>query len=163
MTTIAIQSNVKLQFPPASFGYVKMEIDLIQNKPIEKVYEVRIIDTCFDKIFEKQLKKDYIPKFVDENSTILSEPLSSDYEEVEVINIMATSTRFKKFSYEELKQLAAFVSVDFSDSNIVIDNINTLFKKGLITITQMECQKGISGKGRGMYFSEVQDWNLIQD
>lgn len=54
---IAIQSNKKLQFPPANVGYVKMEIDLIQNKPIEEVYEIRIIDTCFDIVLEKQLKK----------------------------------------------------------------------------------------------------------
>ena len=50
---VAIQSTKKLQFPPASVGYVKMEIDLIQNKPSEEIYEVRIVDTCFDNVKEE--------------------------------------------------------------------------------------------------------------
>ena len=50
---IAIKSNKKLQFPPASVGYVTMEIDLIQNKPKEELYELRIIDTCTDSVIEK--------------------------------------------------------------------------------------------------------------
>ena len=43
---IAIKSTKKLQFPPASIGYVTMEIDLVQNKPKEEVYELRIVEEC---------------------------------------------------------------------------------------------------------------------
>lgn len=158
---IAIQSNKKLQFPPASIGYVRMEIDLIQNKPIEEVYELRIIDTCFDIVLEKQLKKDYIPKITKEEPIALIEPTKEDYEEVEVIKVLNTHTRFKKYTYNELKQLSIKLNVDFSDKSLALQNINQLFQKGLLIIAQTECQQGISGEGKGMYFSEINDWESI--
>lgn len=158
---IAIQSNKKLQFPPASVGYVRMEIDLIQNKPIEEVYELRIIDTCFDIVLEKQLKKDYIPKITEEEPITLMEPIEQDYEEVETIKVLGTNTRLKRYTYNELKQLSTKLNVDFSDKSLALQNINQLFQKGLLIITQTECQQGISGEGKGMYFSEINDWESI--
>ena len=159
---IAIQSNKKLQFPPASVGYVKMEIDLIQNKPIEEVYEIRIIDTCFDVVLEKQLKKDYIPKVTEEAPITLIEPTEEDYEDVEVVKVFGTNTRLKRYTYSELKQLSTKLNVDFSDNSLTLQNINELFQKGLLIIIQSECQQGISGEGKGMYFSEVDDWQILK-
>ena len=52
---IAIKSNKKLQFPPTSIGYVVMEIDLIQNKPKEGIYELRIVDRCVEDVLEKDV------------------------------------------------------------------------------------------------------------
>lgn len=158
---IAIQSNKKLQFPPASFGYVKMEIDLIQNKPKEAVYELRIIDTCFDKVTETRLKSTYVKQFTTEEPITVIPPLQSDFEEFEKTKILATSTRFKKYSYSELKELAILLNVDFSDNLLTLENINNLFKQGLLLTTQSECQQGISGEGKGMYFSEISDWQII--
>ena len=146
---IAIQSNKKLQFPPASVGFVRMEIDLIQNKPKEEVYELRIIDTCFDYGFEKILKQTYVPQ-------INVEPTEDDYEDVEVEIVLCKNTRFKIYSYEYLRQLSQIIPS--SKANNEIDRINDLFRKVLLLITQMECSQNISGEGKGMYFSEATDW-----
>jgi|LakMenEpi03Aug12_release.lakeMendotaPanAssembly.Ray.scaffolds.fasta_scaffold00217_20 hypothetical protein len=159
---IAIQSNKKLQFPPANVGYVKMEIDLIQNKPSEEVYELRIIDTCFDKVIEKQLKKDYILQITPEKPINLIEPKEEDYEDVEVIKILGTNTRLKKYTYAQLKELSIQLNVDFSDNSLTLQNINELFQKGLLIIIQLECQQGISGKDKGMYFSKIEDWQILK-
>lgn len=143
---IAIQSNKKLQFPPASVGYVKMEIDLIQNKASEEVYEVRIIDTCFDKVTETK-------EVIEDGQTV--QKLE------EVTKILGTNTRFKKYQYAELKELGKLLNIDFSDNSKTIENINQLFREGLLLITQSECQQGISGTGKGMYFSQAQDWEIV--
>lgn len=143
---IAIQSNKKLQFPPASVGYVKMEIDLIQNKASEQVYEIRIIDTCFDKVIET--------KEVIENGQLVQK-------QEEVTSILGTNTRLKKYQYTELKELGKLLNIDFSDNSKTIENINQLFRQGLLLITQSECQQGISGAGKGMYFSQAQDWEMV--
>ncbi|HAT77707.1 MAG TPA: hypothetical protein DCS19_13030 [Flavobacterium sp.] len=153
MITTAIQSNKKLQFPPASVGYVKMEIDLIQNKPTLERYELRIVDTCFDYVLEKQLKKGYV-------SQEDIEPTDDDYEDVEVIKILGTNTRFKHYSYDELRQLSQMLpNVEYDNE---IDKINALFQLGLLITTQGECVQGISGEGLGMYFSKSTDWELCE-
>lgn len=54
--------------------------------------------------------------------------------------------------------IAIQLNVDFSDNTLTLENINELFREGLLLTTQLECQQGISTPGRGMYFSETQDW-----
>ena len=141
---IAIKSNKKLQFPPASVGYVTMEIDLIQNKPKEEVYELRILDTCFDN--------------VQEEIDVLNQEGELVKEVRDIVKVFGTNVRFKTYTYAQLKQLATQLNVDFSDNTLTLENINELFREGLLLITQSECQQGISAPGKGMYFSEVQDW-----
>ena len=158
---IAIQSNKKLQFPPASVGYVKMEIDLIQNNIREQTYTVRIVDTCFEKIIENRLKSTYVEQYTTTEPITLIEPTEEDYEDVEIIKVLETVTRFTPYSYAKLKQLATFLNVDFSNNNMTVENINELFRQGLLVTTQMECQQGISGPGKGMYFGEINDWELL--
>lgn len=143
---IAIQSNKKLQFPPASLGFVKMGIDLIQNKPNENAYEIRIVDSCFDTVNEEI-------EVLEETGIVKKT--------VRVTKVLGTTTRIKKYSYDELKELGKLLNVDFSDNSKTIENINELFLKGLLLVTQLECQQGISGTGLGMYFSEAQDWEII--
>ena len=146
---IAIKSEKKLLFPPASVGYVTMEIDLIQNKPKEGVYELRIIDTCTDNVLEKIS----VPN---EDGTGLEE------KEVEVVKTLGTNVKFKTYTYEELAMLGKILQLKDSDFPSLTDYINELFRQGLLITTQQECQKGISGEGRGMYFSEAQDWEIIK-
>ena len=145
---IAIKSEKKLLFPPASVGYVTMEIDLIQNKPKEWIYELRIIDTCTDNILEKIS----VPN---EDGTGLEE------KEVEVVKTLGTNVRFKTYTYEELDMLGKILQLKDSDFPSLTDYINELFRQGLLITTQQECQKGISGEGKGMYFSEAQDWIIV--
>lgn len=145
---IAIQSTKKLQFPPASVGYITMEIDLIQNKPKEKLYELRIIDTCTDDVIEKVS----VPN---EDGTGLEE------KELNVTKILGTNVRFKTYTYDELSMLGKILQLNVLDFPSLTDYINELFRQGLLITTQQECQKGISGEGKGMYFSEAQDWILV--
>ena len=144
---IAIKSTKKLQFPPASIGYVTMEIDLIQNKPNDEVYELRIIDTCTDVVIEKT----FVPNIQGE----------IEEQEKEVVKILGTNIRSKSYTYQELSQLGQILNLNISNFPSLTDYINELFRQGLLITTQQECQKGISGEGRGMYFSEAQDWIIV--
>lgn len=160
---VAIQSTKKLQFPPANTGYVRMEIDLIQNKPNSSVYELRIKDTCFERVLEKKLKETVVKEM--ELDAELEKPeralTDDDYEEVEgkVEKILGHNIRLKTYKYEQLEQLSsAITGVSFNNDNNLILNINKLFLEGLLLTTQAECMQGISGEGKGMYFSEVTDW-----
>ena len=144
---IAIQSTKKLQFPPASIGYITMEIDLVQNKPKEEVYELRIVDTCTDVVVEK--------------TPILNIQGEIEEEEKEVVKVLGTNVRSKIYTYQELSQLGQILKLNVSNFPSLTDYINELFKQGLLITTQQECQKGISGEGKGMYFSEVQDWIIV--
>ena len=144
---IAIKSTKKLQFPPASIGYVTMEIDLVQNKPKEEVYELRIVDTCTDVVVEK--------------TPILNIQGEIAEEEKEVVKVLGTNVRSKIYTYQELSQLGQILKLNVSDFPSLTDYINELFKQGLLITTQQECQKGISGEGKGMYFSEAQDWIIV--
>lgn len=105
MKKIAIESNVKLQFPPASVGFVEIEMDLIQNKPNEGSYEIRLIDTCFDFVNSKKVE-------------------------------LGKNTRFKKYSYAEINALAQAVNVDFTDATKRVEQVNEIFEKGLLAVTQ---------------------------
>ena len=145
---IAIQSNKKLQFPPASVGFIKMEINLIQNKPYEELYEVRMVDTCFDNV------KEEIETLNEKGEVVKST--------VDTVKVFGTNVRIKVYPYAQLKQLATQLNVDFSDNTLTLENINELFREGLLLTTQLECQQGISTPGRGMYFSEAQDWEIIK-
>ena len=144
---VAIQSNKKLQFPPASVGFVKMEIDLIQNKPSEELYELRIVDTCFDNVKEEV-------ETLNEKEEVVKST-------IDTVKVLGTNVRLKQYAYTQLKELAIQLNVDFSDNNLTLENINELFREGLLLTTQLECQQGISGEGKGMYFSEIQDWTII--
>ena len=144
---IAIQSTKKLQFPPTSVGFVKMEIDLIQNKPKEEVYELRIADTCTDVVIEK--------------TPVLNIQGEIEEEEKEVVKVLGTNFRYKSYTYQELSQLEQILNLNVSNFPSLIDYINELFKQELLITTQQECQKGISEEGKGMYFSEAQDWILV--
>ena len=144
---IAIKSNKKLQFPPTSIGYVVMEIDLIQNKPKEGIYELRIVDRCVEDVLEKV--------------HIVNEQGESEEKDVLIEKTIASTTRFKTYTYDEIKELGNALNLNPNDYKSLTDYINDLFRQGLLITTQQECQKGISGEGKGMYFSEAQDWVII--
>ena len=144
---IAIKSNKKLQFPPTSIGYVVMEIDLIQNKPKEGIYELRIVDRCVEDVLEKV--------------HIINEQGESEEKDVLIEKTIASTTRFKTYTYDGVKQLGDVLNLNPNDYESLTDYINELFRQELLITTQQECQKGISGEGRGMYFSEIQDWIIV--
>lgn len=145
---IAIQTKKDVIFK-TSKGKVRMEIDLIQNKPNEKVYELRIIDSVYKNVTEN------IQKGMDKNDQPILEERTS-FKQVD-----KNEARFKTFKYEEFDALVSAMGVDTSVS---VDAINDVFRQGLLFITQQECQAGITGEpGFGMYFTEAQDWEIVQE
>ena len=92
---------------------------------------------------------------------ILNEDGSTEEKQVEITKVLASTTRSKTYTYEELNQLGKFLQISTTDFPSLTDYINELFRKGLLLTTQQECQKGVSVEGKGMYFSEAQDWEII--
>lgn len=147
---IAIQTNKDMIFN-SSKGKIRMEIDLISNRPSEKVYEMRIIDSV-NKDFEEEQQ---IP-IIDDLGNITFET------KIVIINktLEEKAPRFKIMTYDELRQLVEVLNVDVSQGDIM-DNFHFLFRKGLLIVTQQECLAGISGEpNKGMYFTEAQDWEI---
>ncbi|MBU8884078.1 hypothetical protein KSK37_13370 [Kaistella sp. DKR-2] len=143
---IAIKSNKDLMFPPSFKGTVTMKMDLIQNKPDQQVYEIRITDTCTKEVEEE------IEVSVDtdgENQTQTQTQLVTKQFGKEQV-------RFKTMSYAELDALASELNIDLSDKTQLRENINELFRQGFLLVTQKECLEG-----RGIYFSEAQDWETV--
>lgn len=145
---IAIKSNKDLMFPPSFKGIITMKIDLIQNKPEQEIYELRIIDTCTKEVDEEQQVpvKDKDGNFVFE--TQLAKVNKVFGKEV---------VRFKTMTYDELDQLTSILKINMSDKSKLRENINELFRLGLLAITQKECVEG-----QGNYFSEAQDWEIVR-
>lgn len=148
---IAIQTNKEFVFN-SSKGFIRLEIDLIQNKPREELYVMRIIDSVNKDVQEEQ------------QFAVVDDEGNTTYETrtVTVNKVLETKpVRFKAMTYQELDQLAELLDVDMSQGNLR-ENINNLFRKGLLIVTQKECQDGISGEqGKGMYFTEAQDWEIF--
>lgn len=135
---IAIKTKKQIQFPPSHKGFVKMEMDLIQNLPSENQYKLRILDTCY---IEEEVNSE-----VNEDSKLIVQK-----------KLGKVITRFKTLTYDQLDQLSHALNVDMSDKTKLRENINELFRHGLLFITQQECQDG-----EGHYFTEATDWEIVR-
>lgn len=76
---------------------------------------------------------------------------------VKVDKIPGTNERFKIMLYAELDQLSDTSSVSFKEKAKLRENINVLFRQGLLIITQKGCLEG-----SGIYFSEAQYWEIVR-
>lgn len=143
---IAIKSNKDLMFPSSFRGTITMKMDLIQNKPEQEVYEMRIIDTC-TKVVEEEIE---VSVEIDGETQIETQTL------LVTRQFGKEQVRFKTMSYDELDALASELNIDLSDKTQLRENINELFRQGFLLITQKECLDG-----QGIYFSEAQDWEIV--
>ena len=132
-------------FPPSFKGTVTMRIDLIQNKPEEEIYEMRIIDTCTQEV-EEEIEVPVGDEGEVENQT-----------RTFIKQLGQQVTRFKTITYTELDALSSILNVDMSDKTKIRENINELFRLGLLIITRKECSEG-----EGMYFSDSEDWEIVR-
>lgn len=131
---IAIKSNKELYFPSGK-GVVTMSIDMIINRPELGVYEMRIVDTC-------------------EREVTVGEET--------VTQFVGFITRFKTMTYEELDELVVLLDVDMTVGSLR-ENINELFRQGLLIVTKKECVDGIYGEpGLGQYASQAEDWEIYR-
>ncbi|MDV4026820.1 hypothetical protein CMT52_21095 [Elizabethkingia anophelis] len=141
---IAIKTKKQINFPPSYTGFVKMEMDLIQNIPGEQQYNLRIIDTCY---IEEEIE---VPVFNEGETTMEKKIVQKQ--------LGQSVTRFKVMTYDELDQLAKLLPVDMTDKTKLRENINELFRQGLLFITQQECRNN-----QGQYFTKAEDWEIIRD
>lgn len=138
MKKIRIKSNKPLMFPPMHRGFVRMEIDLIQNKPTERQYTLRIVDTCFE-------LEDVVEHTEDGGTrTVKREKILGQL-----------NTRFKTMSYDELDAIVLASQGSMGRVSLSVTAVNTIFQQGLLMVTRKECQEG-----KGMYFSKMEDWEL---
>lgn len=153
---IKLKSNKELMFPPYLRGFVTMDMDIIQNKPNEKVYEMRIVDSCSQKVMkdfeEPVLNEDGKPTF-EEDGTPITTTIQREVE----VQVGTPVTRFKYMSYDELGQLAVALNVDMSDPANLVENIQELFRQGFLIITNKEAAEGV-----GMYYSEPGDFSIVR-
>lgn len=134
-------------FPPSFKGTVTMRIDLIQNKPEEEIYEMRIIDTC-----TKEVEEDF------EVSVEVDGEIQTQIQTQLIIKQIGQQiVRFKTMTYAELDTFSLSLNIDMSDKTKLRENINELFRQGLLLITQKECLEG-----QGNYFSQAQDWEIVR-
>lgn len=152
MAKIALQSTKALLFPPMYSGTVTMEIDLIQNKPAEEVYELRILDTCTVEAEEDNPEYLALPEEAREGSEIPAKiKLTKQLGETQV--------RLRRYSYEQIRQLAMALNVPHGEDGV--HWINEVFRQGFLTLTNMECQEAKQKGGKGIYFSELGDWKIL--
>ena len=145
---ITIKSNKELFFGQAKVGYVRMAIDTITNRPSERTYELKIIDTCF------KIEQEEIPTY--------NEATSNYEKKTAMVEVpIARKERYVIYNYDTIEGLAKVLNLKRSDFDGEIKYINELFRQGLLLITKKECQDSLSGiVGKGMYLSEVQDWEI---
>ena len=153
---IKLKSNKELMFPPMYKEIITMEIDLIQNKPQEGKYELRIIDTA-----QKTVEEEFEVEVLDENGNVTVDNKDKPITEIKTREVQkqvgTPVTRLKTMTYEELDALATILNVDMTDKAQLRENINELFRQGLLAITTKE-----ASEGEGMYFSEVGDWEIVR-
>ena len=144
---IQIKSNKILMFPPSYRGFVTMTIDIIQNHPNDQLYTMRLVDSCYK--IEQEERDVYS---VDENGEEVHTTETIDVK----VKLGNDIVRFKTMTYAELDQLATILNVDMT-VGVLRENINELFRQGLLLTTQQEAING-----EGMYFSEPQDWEIVR-
>lgn len=133
---IAIRSNKELYFPDGK-GFVTMRINMIQNNPDAEIYTMRLEDSCTRNITDTE-------------------------GDISIVNIGTPRIRFKTMTYSELDILYDSLNMDNVNLNMR-EKINESFRQGLLLVTQQECINGINGEeGKGQYYSEAQDWEIIR-
>lgn len=142
---IAIRSKRKLPFDLVSRieGFIKVEIDLYQRT--KDGWYLRIIDTCSYEVEEQEERP---------NSESPGETTKAAVKVEKTMSI----TREKTYPVEFLNTLASAVNAKKSINNETFaGDLDKLFQAGLLALTQQECMDG-----RGIYFSNAEDWELVK-
>lgn len=145
---IKIISNTELTFDPVTRvkGIIEVEIINYTRNIVQGTYNLTLQDSVL--IPTKMMEPYHIPAKYNEDGSI-KEP--ERWEEREIV-YMERESRIRNRVYKdaELNQLIAGLQVE---EPISIENIDDVFRDGLLFITQMECDQG-----KGIYFSKSEDW-----
>ncbi|WPC14600.1 hypothetical protein LEQ04_08400 [Riemerella anatipestifer] len=140
-----------------------MDVDLIQNKPKEEKYELRIVDTCTKEV-EEEIQ---VPIYPDDfNPTDFSEENQSkitfETRKQKVTKVLGTPiTRFSFQSYEQVKQLVRLLQSKTQIKQMDLDDaIIEAFRQGLYFTTKDE----IENRDLKWYGCEsINDWEIVRD
>lgn len=145
---IKIQSVRELTFDPVTrvTGIIEVEIINYTRNVVQGTYNLTLQDSVL--IPTTMMEPFHIPAKYNEDGSI-KEP--ERWEEREV-TYMERESRIRNRVYKdaELNQLIAGLQVE---EPITIENIDDVFRDGLLYITQMECDQN-----KGIYFSKSEDW-----
>lgn len=145
---IKIKSNRELVFDTVSRkkGFIEVEIINYTRNPRQKTYILTIEDRLA--IPTKMMEPFHIPAKYNEDGSIKEEERWEE-REIEYFEY-ETRQRYKTYKDEELEQLIQAMD---KEEPISIENIDDVFRDGLLYITQMECDQN-----KGIYFSKSEDW-----
>ena len=123
-------------------GFIETKIYLIQIVPEENSWYLSLQDTCFDMVVKKQFNEDT----KQEEEIIVRE----DYDYIQRPG--------KKFTNEQIDQIAKAVNLNRQSFTSEVDYIFNTFQKGLLLITQNECNQGVLETGKGLYGTTAETW-----
>lgn len=128
-------------------GFIETKVYLIQIVPEEKSWYLSLQDTCFDMVLKRIFNSDTNQ----EEEVIMRE----DYAYIQRPG--------KKFSNEEIDNIAKLVNINRQSFSSEVEYIYSVFQKGLLLITQQECNKGILETGKGLYGTTAETWMEYKD
>ena len=146
---IKLKSNKELIFPPLDRGFVTMNVDIIQNKPNEKVYEFRIVDTC-----TKKVMKDFVVPDLEAEIQLNKEGNQiTKIEQKEVEEQVGSSiTRFETVSYQDFDEFCNTLPQMQINSETQNENFKKYYK--------YKVEKDAT-EGKGLYYSEAGDFEFV--
>lgn len=147
---IKIKSKKELTFDPVSrvTGIIEVEITSYQRNVASGNYTLNLTDSVLAPT-EVEMPTRIPPKY-NEDGTV-KEP--ERWENVKSMhNIKQYKHRSRTYTDAELDTLIGGMDLDLP---ISIENIDLVFQQGLLYITQAECEQG-----KGIYFSEAEDWEV---
>ena len=145
---IAIETNKEFQFDGDRTGFIRMEIRSVTNDIISEMYTLNILDSVF-KVETVQVRKD--------DPTGEDDKFETSVARFNIGSKLRTVTR----SYKELDALAKLLNLKREDFKNESHYVNSLFRKGLLLITQRECLEGYMGTNLGRYKTTAVDWKDV--
>lgn len=149
---IAIRTKKEMFYPPYNKGIIYMEVDLIQNKPLEEIYELRIKDYCIGNVEE-----DKITYTNNETGEIIQKTSKVTVQkQIGVVNNRQNIQSYEKVKYlvQTLqKQNPAIKEMDLDDA------IMEAFRQGLYNTTAQELSDGINWYGT----TDISEWEIVRE
>lgn len=140
--TIAIKTKTHKPFPPSFEGFIKMEVIGYTKHPRTDTYQLNIEDYCY---------VDSERKGWDSEGNEIMVP----YEKI----LYKYPVRAVILDAEKVGMLGSAVSVDLCDKSKLGENMDEVFREGLLLLTQMECN---DPNEKGRYFTKAEDWEIVR-
>lgn len=148
---IAIQTKTDNHIFNSTKGRIKMEIDLFQINFKEDSYTIRIIESVSKEVTEPRLipNPDEEGKFIEEDYTYIK-------------TLSSNPSRLRPMSSEQIDTISNNIDIVFEPNSLRSD-IQEILRQVLLLVTQQECINGISEPGRGLWFTEDSDWEIVRE